>query len=41
MGGKLSLIAKLPDRDPVVLSGIADDDPDPIPARRKRKPARV
>lgn len=41
MGGKLSLVAKFPDRDPVVLSGIADDDPDPRPARRKRKLARV
>jgi transcriptional regulator with XRE-family HTH domain len=41
MGGKLSLVAKFPDRDLVVLSGIADDDPDPRAARRKRKLARV
>jgi hypothetical protein len=41
MGGKLYLVAKFPERDPVVLSGIADDDPDPRPARRKRKLARV
>jgi hypothetical protein len=26
MGGSLSLVAEFPDRDPVVLSGIADDD---------------
>ncbi len=34
MGGKLSLVAEFPDRAPVVLSGIADDDPRPKPARR-------
>jgi transcriptional regulator with XRE-family HTH domain len=28
MGGNLSLVAEFPDRDPVVLSGIADDDSD-------------
>ena len=27
MGGNLSLVAEFPDRDPVVLSGIAEDDP--------------
>ena len=27
MGGKLSLIAKFPDRPPVELAGIADNDP--------------
>jgi transcriptional regulator with XRE-family HTH domain len=27
MGGNLSLIAEFPDRAPVVLSGIAEDDP--------------
>ena len=27
MGGNLSLVAKFPDRDPVVLSGIGEDDP--------------
>jgi len=26
MGGNLSLVAEFPDRDPVMLSGIADDD---------------
>jgi transcriptional regulator with XRE-family HTH domain len=41
MGGKLSLVAKFPDRDPVILSGIAEDDPNPKPARRKRAQAHV
>ena len=36
MGGSLSLIAEFPDRPPVVLSGIADDDP---PPKRGRKHA--
>ncbi len=27
MGGSLSLVAEFPDRAPVVLSGIAEDDP--------------
>ena len=27
MGGNLSLVAEFPDRAPVVLSGLADDDP--------------
>ena len=27
MGGSLSLVAEFPDRRPVVLSGIAEDDP--------------
>src|SRR6266516_7157209 len=27
MGGKLSLVAEFPDRPPIVLSGIAADDP--------------
>ena len=27
MGGSLSLVARFPDRDPVVLSGIAEDEP--------------
>src|SRR5438132_5718227 len=27
MGGNLSLVAEFPDRPPVVLSGIADNDP--------------
>jgi transcriptional regulator with XRE-family HTH domain len=29
MGGNLSLIAEFPDREPVVLSGIIEDDPKP------------
>ncbi len=35
MGGSLSLIAEFPDRAPVVLSGIAEDDPKPKPTRRR------
>jgi transcriptional regulator with XRE-family HTH domain len=34
MGGSLSLVAEFPDRDPVILSGIAEDEPT-NPARRK------
>ena len=34
MGGSLSLVAEFPDRAPVVLSGIAEDDPGPKPTRR-------
>jgi|SRR5260370_938619 len=34
MGGSVSLVAEFPDRDPVILSGIAEDEP-PKPARRK------
>jgi DNA-binding XRE family transcriptional regulator len=29
MGGNLSLVAEFPDRAPVVLAGIAEDDPAP------------
>ena len=36
MGGNLSLIAEFPDRAPVVLSGIAEDDQRPKPASRRR-----
>jgi transcriptional regulator with XRE-family HTH domain len=36
MGGNLSLVAEFPDRRPVVLSGIAEDEPKPKPASRKR-----
>ena len=36
MGGNLSLVAEFPDRAPVVLSGIAEDDPRLKPARRRR-----
>jgi len=35
MGGNLSRIAEFPDRGPVVLSGIAEDDPGPKPAGRR------
>jgi DNA-binding XRE family transcriptional regulator len=35
MGGSLSLIAEFPDRGAVILSGIAEVDPDPKPRRRK------
>jgi DNA-binding XRE family transcriptional regulator len=36
MGGNLSLVAEFPDRAPVVLSGIAADDPQPKPRSRRR-----
>ena len=36
MGGNLSLVAEFPDRAPVVLSGIAEDDPRPTPKNRRR-----
>ena len=36
MGGNLSLVAEFPDRAPVVLSGIAEDDPRPKPTNRGR-----
>lgn len=39
MGGNLSLVAEFPDRDPVVLSGIADDDSDVKHAGRKHAQA--
>ena len=35
MGGNLSLVAEFPDRAPVVLSGIAEDDPRPKPTSRR------
>jgi hypothetical protein len=35
MGGNLSLVAEFPDRPPVVLAGIAEDDPRPKPRGRK------
>jgi transcriptional regulator with XRE-family HTH domain len=35
MGGSLSLVAEFPDRGPVVLSGIAEDDPPQKPSGRK------
>jgi len=36
MGGNLSLVAEFPDRAPVVLSGIAEDDPKPKSTSRRR-----
>ena len=36
MGGNLALIAEFPDREPVVLSGIAGDDPGSKSPRRRR-----
>jgi DNA-binding XRE family transcriptional regulator len=36
MGGSLSLVAEFPDREPIVLSGIAQDQP---PGRPRRKVA--
>jgi len=36
MGGNLSLVAEFPDRAPVLLSGIAEDDPKPKPTSRRR-----
>jgi hypothetical protein len=35
MGGNLSLVAEFPDRAPVVLFGIGEDDPGPKPTGRK------
>jgi hypothetical protein len=39
MGGNLSLVAEFPDRDPVVLSGIAEDELVPKASGRKRSQA--
>ena len=39
MGGDLSLVAEFPDRPPVVLSGIAEEDPAPKPTVRKHMSA--
>jgi transcriptional regulator with XRE-family HTH domain len=36
MGGNLSLLAKFPDRAPVVLSGIAEEEATPRPSGRKQ-----
>jgi DNA-binding XRE family transcriptional regulator len=35
LGGNLFLIAEFPDRAPIILSGIADDEPGSRPAGRK------
>jgi DNA-binding XRE family transcriptional regulator len=34
MGGNLSIVAEFPDREPVVLSGIATEEPAPITTRK-------
>ena len=39
LGGKLSLVAEFPDRNPVILSGIAEDEPAPKSNGRKRMAA--
>ena len=39
LGGKLSLVAEFPDRNPVILSGIAEDEPAPRLTSRKRAAA--
>ena len=36
MGGSLSLVAEFPDRAPVMLSGIAEDEPPHKPGRKQR-----
>jgi transcriptional regulator with XRE-family HTH domain len=41
MGGHLSLVAKFPDRAPVELSGISEDDPAPKPTGRKNAQVRL
>src|ERR1700726_266557 len=41
MGGNLSLVAEFPDRAPVVLSGIAEDDRGPKPTGRRNPHAHV
>jgi len=35
MGGSLSLVAEFPDREPVILSGIAEDNPGRKPSSRR------
>jgi transcriptional regulator with XRE-family HTH domain len=35
MGGNLSLVAEFPDRPPVVLAGIAEDERSPSPHKRR------
>jgi DNA-binding XRE family transcriptional regulator len=36
MGGRLSLVAEFPDRNPVVLSGISEDSPETKPVGTRR-----
>jgi hypothetical protein len=35
MGGNLALVAEFPDREPVVLSGIAEEQPKSKASRRR------
>ncbi len=37
MGGRLSLIAEFPNREPVSLSGLTTMEIEPVPTRRRRK----
>jgi transcriptional regulator with XRE-family HTH domain len=37
LGGRLSLVAEFPDRAPVLLSGIVQEDPTPKPTGRKQR----
>lgn len=39
LGGKLTLLAEFPDRPPVVLAGMAGDDPPLKPVRKDRRAA--
>jgi len=41
MGGTLSLVAEFPDREPVVLSGFAEDGPGPKPTGRRHALAKA
>ena len=41
MGGNLSLVAEFPDREPVVLSGLAGNEPPTKPVGRKHAHAHV
>lgn len=37
MGGRLSIVAEFPDRNPVVVSGLASIKTEPVPAGRKHR----
>ena len=37
LGGRLSLIAEFPDHEPVVLSGIADQDAKPVTSKSRKR----
>ena len=39
MGGTLDLIVQFPDRNPVFLSGLSDEEPDHSPQNRRKKPS--